>query len=111
MAHRDKTKSPLVQSAVMQLLPRLAAFHTHTFSKHHLADSVTFILTNLKRDRQQTFLTLGYLAMALGESVKPQLSKIMEILRTTLRGKDGTTKKKAPPPDDAAYMCLCMLAR
>lgn len=110
MAQRN-SRSSHVQSAVMQLIPRLAAFHSHYFLNAHLNDAVAYLLLNIKRDRQQTFLTIGLLAVAVGDGIRQQLPKIMELLRTTLRSKDGSVKKKPALQDDSAYICLCMLAR
>lgn len=79
-----------------------------------LGDAVAYVLSNIKRDRQQTFLTIGFLAMALGDGIKPQLPKIMEFLRSALRPKETSASKRRSVvhiPDDAAYTCLCMLAR
>jgi serine/threonine-protein kinase mTOR len=114
MAQRSH-KSVHIQSAILQLIPRLAAItfdgEPAHFPSLYLSQAVTYVLSNVKRDRQQTFFAVGYLATAVGDAILPQLPKIMDFLRTTLRPKDGTTKKKSAPPDDAAYICLCMLAR
>ncbi|GAV00928.1 TOR [Ramazzottius varieornatus] len=107
-------RSPYIQSAILQLLPRLAAFNNAIFIEKHLGDAVAYVLSNIKRDRQQTFLTIGFLAMALGDGIKPQLPKIMEFLRSALRPKETSASKRKSVvhiPDDAAYTCLCMLAR
>ena len=115
MAQRNH-KSGHVQSAVLQLIPRLASITSESgkaghFTQQYLPDAVTYILASVKRDRQQAFFTIGFLTMAVGDAIRPQLPKIMDFLRTTLRPKEGAKKKSNAPSDDPAYICLCMLAR
>lgn len=115
MAQRNH-KSGHIQSIVLQLIPRLASISDEPgkpgfFTKTYLPEAVSYILASVKRDRQQAFFTLGFLAMATGDGILPQLPKIMDFLRTTLRPKEGSKKKTNAPPDDPAYICLCMLAR
>ncbi|OQV15683.1 Target of rapamycin [Hypsibius exemplaris] len=112
-------KSGHIQSAVLQLMPRLASITAEPgkpgfFARTCLPEAVIYILNNVKRDRQQAFFTIGFLAMAVGDGIRPQLPKIMDFLRTALRPKEGSAaakKRSTAPPDDPAYICLCMLAR
>ncbi|KAH9376603.1 hypothetical protein HPB48_005814 [Haemaphysalis longicornis] len=64
-------RNTCIQTALHQVLPRLAAFQTQRFVRR-------------ERERSYAFLSIGLLAVAVGEHLLPYLPRIMEVIRVSL---------------------------
>ncbi|PVD35573.1 hypothetical protein C0Q70_02536 [Pomacea canaliculata] len=108
------SRSSFVQLALLSTLPRLAAFNPSVFSRAYLADTIHFLLTSLKRerDRTQAFQAIGYLAISIQSEMFRHLPQVMEIIRASLPAKDYSSKKMRHfTVDPAVFTCISMLAR
>uniref|UniRef100_A0A2H8U2W2 Serine/threonine-protein kinase TOR n=1 Tax=Melanaphis sacchari TaxID=742174 RepID=A0A2H8U2W2_9HEMI len=111
ISHR-MCRNLLVNSALMKLLPRLAAFNKSIFVQNYLNSSMLFLLATIRgRDRDQrtyAFVAVGLVAIAIEDHIKPYLSKILELIRSFLPSKDSS-KKKPTNPEPAVYVCITLL--
>ncbi|RWS29930.1 hypothetical protein B4U80_02742 [Leptotrombidium deliense] len=107
------SRNPYVQHVILILLPRLAAFDSRKFVKLHLCDATTHLLNCLKRERErsQAFISIGLLAIAVGEEIKPFLPKIMEVIKSSLPSRELSTKKKAFVTEPSVFTCISLLAK
>ncbi|KAL3862460.1 hypothetical protein ACJMK2_008424 [Sinanodonta woodiana] len=113
MRHRG-SRSIYVQQTLLVVLPRLASFNPNNFCRLHLEDSVTFLLTTIKSQREKTaaFQAIGLLATAVGDEVIRYMARIMEVVRMSLPHKDLTAKKyKSFVVDPTVFTCISMLAK
>ncbi|GFN76929.1 mechanistic target of rapamycin (serine/threonine kinase) [Plakobranchus ocellatus] len=121
LAHRT-SRSVYVQQTLLSSLPRLAAFNPTIFSRmipprkdrRFLQETINFLLSILKRERErsQAFLALGFLAIAVQGEIISYMSRIMDIIRSSLPSRDGSTKKNRNlVVDPAVFTCISMLAR
>ncbi|GFS18339.1 serine/threonine-protein kinase mTOR [Elysia marginata] len=113
LAHRT-SRNVHVQQTLLSSLPRLAAFNPPVFSRIYLQETINFLLSILKRerDRSQAFLALGFLAIAVQGEILTYMSRIMDIIRTSLPSRDGSTKKNRNlVVDPSVFTCISMLAR
>ncbi|XP_059477089.1 serine/threonine-protein kinase mTOR [Neocloeon triangulifer] len=97
--HRS-SRSPHIQSALLNLLPRLAAFNKAKFSKDHLAVTMHHLLFSLRsrdKDRALAFTTIGLIAVAVETDILPYLPKVMEVIKSALPAKEG--KKRSSTTD------------
>lgn len=54
-------------------------------------------LRGREKEREKAFIAVGLVAVAVREDIKPQLEKILEIVRASLPApRDGTAKKRPP---------------
>lgn len=106
-------RNPYIQHALHMVLPRLAAFQTQRFVKRYLADTMDYLLGCLRRERERSwaFLSIGLLAVAVGEHLLPYLPKVMEVIRVSLPSNSVPSKKKGPVLDPAVFTCISLLAR
>ncbi|KAH7985997.1 hypothetical protein HPB52_025269 [Rhipicephalus sanguineus] len=106
-------RNPYIQHALHMVLPRLAAFQTQRFVKRYLADTMDYLLGCLRRERERSwaFLSIGLLAVAVGEHLLPYLPKVMEVIRVSLPSNSTPSKKKGPVLDPAVFTCISLLAR
>ncbi|XP_065216693.1 serine/threonine-protein kinase mTOR isoform X2 [Planococcus citri] len=101
-----------IQQILPKILPRLAAFNREKFIKNHLNASMVYLLSTLRskdRDRSLAFTTIGLIAVAVEENIKPHLPKIMEVIRASLPSKEGSTKKRMPNLDPSVFICITLL--
>lgn len=73
----------------------MAWFSVHLYySPRYLADTIHFLLTSLKRerDRTQAFQAIGYLAISIQSEMFRHLPQVMEIIRASLPAKDYSSK-------------------
>ncbi|KAL3228149.1 hypothetical protein MRX96_004063 [Rhipicephalus microplus] len=98
-------RNPYIQHALHMVLPRLAAFQTQRFVKRYLADTMDYLLGCLRRERERSwaFLSIGLLAVAVGEHLLPYLPKVMEVIRVSLPSNSVPSKKKGPVLDPAVF--------
>ncbi|XP_071482072.1 serine/threonine-protein kinase mTOR-like [Diadema antillarum] len=108
------SRSPLIQQTLLNLLPRLAAFEPKRFVSYYLDDTVTYMLISLRREREKSnaFQAVGLLAVAVKGNITDHLSKILDIVRSSLPHKDIPHRRhKSIVVDPAVFTCISMLAR
>lgn len=104
-------KMPHVQQALFAILPRIVAFNRDIFVRVYLNTAINYLLTTLRgkeRDRNQAFVTLGYMAVALEDDIEPYLSSIFEIIKSALPTKETGSKRKQTP-DPSVFLCVTLL--
>eukprot|EP00117_Sycon_ciliatum_P040328 scpid3818/ scgid5118/ Serine/threonine-protein kinase mTOR; FK506-binding protein 12-rapamycin complex-associated protein 1; FKBP12-rapamycin complex-associated protein; Mammalian target of rapamycin; Mechanistic target of rapamycin; Rapamycin target protein 1 len=113
------SKSVLVQQTIHQLLPRLAAFDRTRFVKRFLDDAIMHLLAALKKERERAcaFRSLGLMAYAVQDHIRPYLDNIVNVIRQALpASKDVMNAQKRHKAaqvvaDPAVFSCISMLAR
>jgi len=106
------SKSPYVQQALLQILPRLAAFNRAVFVEKYLQTCVSHLMQILRgkeKDRTVAYITIGYMAVAVQSAIEVHLSSIMTSVKVALPSKDLTSKRKVPV-DPAVFACITLLA-
>ncbi|KAI5755082.1 hypothetical protein M8J77_013919 [Diaphorina citri] len=103
-------------SVLLTILPRLAAFNKEKFVQTHLKPSMIYLLhllNNLRgrdKDRPTAFTTIGLIAVAVGDSILPDLPKIFDIIKASLPTKESSLKKRSVAGfDPAIFMCVTLL--
>nr|QGN03465.1 target of rapamycin [Ixodes ricinus] len=106
-------RNPHIQQVLHTVIPRLAAFQTKRFVKRHLPETMDYLLGCLRRERErsQAFLSIGLLAVAVGEPMIPYLPRVMEVIRASLPSNSTPSKKKGPVLDPAVFTCISLLVR
>lgn len=108
------SRSSFIQQALFSLLPRLAAFNKELFcqtsgGQSFLSLTMNFLLQSLRsKERNEAFITIGLVSVAIDGNVRPHLPKIMEALRNSLPGKD--TPRKGQKFDPASFTCITLLS-
>ncbi|KAH8375520.1 target of rapamycin [Drosophila serrata] len=106
------SKSPYVQQALLQILPRLAAFNREVFVEKYLPTCISHLMAILRgkeKDRAVAYITIGYMAVAVQSAIQEHLSGIMSSVKLALPAKDLTSKRKVPV-DPAVFACITLLA-
>ncbi|XP_030383558.1 serine/threonine-protein kinase Tor [Scaptodrosophila lebanonensis] len=106
------SKSPYVQQALLQIMPRLAAFNRSVFVSKYLNICVAHLMSILRgkeKDRTMAYITIGYLAVAVERDIEPHLKPIMSILKQALPAKDLASKRKTVV-DPAVFASITLLA-
>uniref|UniRef100_A0A0P4VNQ8 Serine/threonine-protein kinase TOR n=2 Tax=Scylla TaxID=6760 RepID=A0A0P4VNQ8_SCYOL len=106
------SRNTLIQTALLKILPRLAALNKENFSQTYLSATMGYLLTCLRgreRERPAAFISLGLLAVAVGPAIKKYLPKIMDVIKASLPTKDTPSKKRSVEP--AVYVCVSLVAR
>uniref|UniRef100_UPI00358FB62C serine/threonine-protein kinase mTOR-like n=1 Tax=Myxine glutinosa TaxID=7769 RepID=UPI00358FB62C len=108
------SKNPLIQVALLNLLPRLAAFQPQNFTQHYLGEAMAYVLSCLRRERERplAFQAAGLLAVAVKTEVLPYLSRLLDIIRAALPAKDLAHKRpRVGQVDTTVFVAVAMLAR
>ncbi|KAM8716149.1 hypothetical protein ACLKA7_003090 [Drosophila subpalustris] len=106
------SKSPYVQQALLQILPRLAAFNREVFVSKYLkicVDHLMAILRGKEKDRSVAYITIGFMAVAVESDIEQHLKTIMGSIKQALPAKDLASRRK-PPVDAAVFACITLLA-
>ncbi|KAJ8676220.1 hypothetical protein QAD02_012006 [Eretmocerus hayati] len=101
-----------IQNALMTLLPRLAAFNREKFVSDNLREVLHYLLSNLRgreKDRAAAFTTIGLIAVAVDDAIKPFLPKIMEVIKSSLPSKDTPNRKRSSTLEPAVFICITLL--
>ncbi|KAL7287805.1 hypothetical protein TKK_0018180 [Trichogramma kaykai] len=112
VVNQRHSRNSHIQNALMTLLPRLAAFNRKRFVENNLLECLTYLLMNLRgreKDRTVAFATIGLIAVAVGEDIKPYLPKIMEVIKMSLPSKETPSKKKSSILEPAVFICITLL--
>lgn len=107
------SRSQLVQQSLLSLLPRLAASNPESFSEHFLDDTMAFVLSCLKKDRDRSsgFYAIGLLALSVRKNINEYIPKILEHVKSCLPNKDMPAKKQRNfVLEPAVFSCVSMLA-
>lgn len=110
MSHRN-SRSPHIQQVLLLILPRLAAFNRGRFLNNHLHSTLQYLLITVRgreRDRTAAFITIGLLAVAMGDEIKTFVPKIMEVIKLALPNKETPSKKRASL-DPSVFLCITFL--
>ncbi|CAD7080067.1 unnamed protein product [Hermetia illucens] len=106
------SRSFYVQQALLNILPRVAAFNREAFVRKHLDTTVYYLLNILKgkeKDRNAAYVTLGYIAVAVENDIEKHVRSIMETIKVALPARDTPSKRK-PTLDPAVFTCITLLA-
>ncbi|XP_066992513.2 serine/threonine-protein kinase mTOR isoform X2 [Anabrus simplex] len=101
-----------IQHTLFAILPRLAAFNKDIFVKTHLNVTMLYLLTSLRgreKDRSTAFTTIGLIAVAVGDDIKPYVHRIMEVVRASLPPRDTLSKKRGATLEPAVFVCITLL--
>ncbi|XP_040182261.1 serine/threonine-protein kinase mTOR isoform X3 [Rana temporaria] len=108
------SKNPLIQLTILSVLPRLAAFKPCAFTDLYLQDTMTHLLSCVRKEKERTlcFLALGLISVAVRSEIRCYLPKILEHVKTALPPKDFAHKRqKTMQVDATVFTCISMLAR
>ncbi|XP_023161122.1 serine/threonine-protein kinase Tor [Drosophila hydei] len=106
------SKSPYVQQALLQILPRLAAFNREVFVAQYLKTCVAHLMAILRgkeKDRNVAYITIGYIAVAVETDIDKHLKHVMGSIKQALPAKDLASKRKSPV-DPSVFACITLLA-
>lgn len=109
---QKNSRSVYVQQILLNILPRVAAFDREYFVQHFLDDVLLYLLNiirNKEKNSNMTFVTIGFIAVAVEQNIGRALPKIMELLRVALPQTRDTQSKKKVIPDPAVFMCITLL--
>ncbi|XP_065842793.1 serine/threonine-protein kinase mTOR-like [Oscarella lobularis] len=111
----QSSRSPIVQQSLLALLPRLAVFHSESFVRNYLADTMNYLLACLRKDRDKSnaFRAVGLMAIAVSDDIINHMDPILNVIKSTLSGtKDSSLRKSKPVTvDQSVFGCISMLAR
>lgn len=100
---------------IINLLPRLAAASRDKFVTDHLEETMVYINRCLQgrqeRDRYNSLMAIGLLAVAAEKEIKKYIANILHILKSLLPHRDSPTKKRSVTLDPAIFACISFLAR
>lgn len=104
-----------IQQALMQLLPRLAAFNRERLVAAEQLSSLMSYLLGLAlrgrdKERSQAFVCLGLMALALAGDealLRPYLPRFWELVRAGLPSRETPSKKRTAEP--ALFACVSLL--
>ncbi|KAJ3037894.1 phosphatidylinositol kinase- protein kinase tor1 [Rhizophlyctis rosea] len=102
--HRDS----LVRRTVILTIPTLANFEHDAFVTMYLNGCMSFLLTQIKKDRERSaaFIAIGKVAMVVGSNMCPYLDVTLINIREALSVK----VKNRASQDAPVFQCISMLA-
>ncbi|EDW03717.1 serine/threonine-protein kinase Tor [Drosophila grimshawi] len=106
------SKSLYVQQALLQIMPRLAAFNREVFVEQYLNRCVAHLMAILRgkeKDRNVAYITIGYIAVAVESDIENLLKPIMSNIKQALPLKELASKRKVPV-DATVFACITLLA-
>ena len=113
LAQRN-VKNANVQSALLRVIPKIAAFDSEHFCKNYLSTTMNYLLgclTRKDRDKANTLATIGILGVVVEGEILSYLPSIMDYIKSQLPMKDPSSKRKQPFTDPSVFVCLSLLAR
>ncbi|KAF5280820.1 hypothetical protein FQR65_LT14927 [Abscondita terminalis] len=108
---QNNARSPHIQNVLLSILPRLAAFNRIHFSENYLPIAMNYLLNSLKgreKERSNAFVTIGLIAVAMKDLIKPYVSKIIEMIKFALPNRDASAKKRVGI-DASIFKCIMFL--
>lgn len=104
LKHKDH-KTPLVREAVVSTLPQIAKFAPEAFVRKYLTPSLKHVMKTVQAQGGEAFIALGTLAVAVKQSIEPQLAAIVALVQ------DGLSEKNKKRDSHFALECVSLLAR
>jgi len=106
-------KNFFIQKALLQVLPKLAAFQRDVFVSNYLMQTMNFTdrLLQGREHKYPAYIAVGLLAMATGSDIQIYLKNVLTSIRVALPSKENTNKKRVTSLDPAIFACISMLAR
>ncbi|KAI5638457.1 FAT domain-containing protein [Phthorimaea operculella] len=104
-------KTQGVPQILLIIIPRLAAFNKELFIKKYFSSTIHFLLSSLRsreKDKNMAFTTLGLLAAAVENDIKPYIPRIMDVIKQALPVRDSQTKKRVWI-DPSIFACITLL--
>ncbi|KAI8925792.1 armadillo-type protein [Entophlyctis helioformis] len=98
----------LVRRTVISIMPNLAQFDPNQFVVHHLASSMQYLLSQLKKEKERpvAFVAIGKISIAVSRNIASYLDLILASVKESLVIK-GKGRIMA---DNSALQCIAMLA-
>jgi serine/threonine-protein kinase mTOR len=100
----------LVRRTVIALIPELAQFDPDAFVSAHLSTCMTYLLSQLKKEKERSFayVAIGKVAIAVGRNIALYLDAILASITESLltKGKGRAAAEVQVP----VYQCISMLA-
>lgn len=109
---QKSSRSIHIQQILLQILPRVAAFDRDYFVQNYLDDVLFYLLSiirNKEKNSNMTFVTIGFIAVAVEKDIGRALPRIMELLRAALPQTRDVQSKKKVIPDPAVFTCITLL--
>nr|QHX41461.1 serine/threonine-protein kinase mTOR [Halisarca dujardinii] len=111
------SRNPLVQQAVLHLIPRLASFNPQQFSQRYLKESMQVLLASVKKEKEKavSFRAIGLVAFAVKEDILPFLEEIFNAIRLCLPVSRDLSKNRpsrgggGAQPEAAIFPCVSLL--
>ena len=107
--HRD----PLIKRTITNLVPVLARYDPQYFADEHLGPVMNILTEQLRKEKDrspkessQTFETIGFVAAAMGNKMKPYIEPILACVKEGLQMRG----KKNAPPEAPIFLCIGNLA-
>lgn len=108
---QSSARSLHIQNVLLNILPRLAAFSREQFSEKYLPIAMNYLLNTLKgreKERSTAFITIGLIAVAMEDLIKPYVPKIIEVIKLALPNRE-TSNKKRVSIDASVFKCIMFL--
>ncbi|KAL2912121.1 phosphatidylinositol kinase-related protein kinase tor1 [Polyrhizophydium stewartii] len=102
--HRDH----LLRQTIISIIPDLAKFDPEQFVGQYLASSITYLLAQIRRERERTaaFLAIGRVGMAVGRSIIEYLDQIVACVKEALSQPGKLRDESSTGP----FQCISLLA-
>lgn len=112
--HLHKHRDPLIKRTITHLVPVLANYDPTYFGDQHLPGVMALLTDQLRKDKDrstrefvaQTFESIGLVAAAMGNRMKPYIEQILACVKEGLQSKG----KKNAMPEAPIFFCIGYLA-
>ncbi|XP_015759867.1 PREDICTED: serine/threonine-protein kinase mTOR-like [Acropora digitifera] len=108
------TRNSSIQQMLLTILPRLAAFQPRRFVMKYLKDTMEYLCSALKRERERSsaFKATGLIALAVGHDIERHRTPVFEQVKGLFPMKDlGHRRQKAVTVDPMVFACVAMMSR
>ncbi|KAL2916207.1 phosphatidylinositol kinase-related protein kinase tor1 [Polyrhizophydium stewartii] len=102
--HRDH----LLRQTIISIIPDLAKFDPEQFVGQYLASSITYLLAQIRRERERTaaFLAIGRVGVTVGSSIIEYLDQIVACVKEALSQPGKLRDESSTGP----FQCISLLA-
>jgi len=107
------TRNSSIQQMLLTILPRLAAFQPRRFVMKYLKDTMEYLCSALKRERERSsaFKATGLIALAVGHDIERHRIPVFEQVKALFPMKDlGHRRQKAVTVDPMVFACVAMMS-
>lgn len=101
-------KEGLIKRTVLSIIPELAKYNPVDFTKKYLSDSMVYLISQFKKEREraQIFLSIGKISLSVRSNIAFYLDPILNNVKESL-----TTKGRYRKEQEAAiFECIGMLS-